>query len=295
IRAMAFFLFASAYWSLLPLIARGAEGGGSELYGLLMALIGAGAVTGALILPRVQGWLSSDATVRVGTAGTILALVALAVSCTPPALMAAAFLGGLSWIAVLTSFNVSAQTALPNWVRARGLAVFLMVFFGSMSLGSVLWGQIATAASIPAALLIAAAGLGLGLPVTRRFAVGQGESADLAMSSHWPEAPSLSETQSVDRPAMVIVEYRVAPDQTDAFQAALRAFAKERQRDGATGWSLHESVEDPGTWLEAFHLPSWNEILAQHTRVTRDDALAQEGVRAFDIRPDGPVVRHYVS
>ncbi|MDJ0821235.1 MAG: MFS transporter [Paracoccaceae bacterium] len=294
IRAVAFFLFASAYWSLLPLIAREAEGGGSQLYGMLMALIGAGAVTGALLLPRLQDRLSSDATVRVGTMGTILALLALSVSATPLALMAAAFLGGLSWIAVLTSFNVSAQTALPNWVRARGLAVFLMVFFGSMSLGSVIWGQVATATSVPVALMIAAAGLAFGIVATRSFAVGQGEASDLSAASHWPQAPVLSETQEPDRPAMVVVEYQVAPAQTDAFITALRAFAKERRRDGAIDWSLHESVETPGTWIESFRLPSWHEHLAQHERVTKDDAARQESVRGFDTRETGPVVRHYI-
>ncbi len=295
IRAMAFFLFASAYWSLLPLIARDAEGGGSQLYGVLMGLIGAGAVTGALLLPRLQGRLSSDATVRAGTIGTILALLALAVSATPPALMGAAFLGGLSWIAVLTSFNVSAQTALPNWVRARGLAVFLMVFFGSMALGSITWGQVATATSVPVALTIAAAGLALGIVVTRSFEVGQGETADLSAASHWPQAPALSDGQSPDRPALVMVEYQIAADDTQPFITALQDFSKERRRDGATGWALHESVETPGTWVESFRLPSWHEHLEQHKRVTKDDAALQEVVRAFDTRPTGPVVRHYVA
>ena len=295
VRAVAFFLFASAYWSLLPLIARGAEGGGSELYGLLMALIGGGAVTGALLLPKLQKRFSSDVTVRIGTGGTILALLAMAASSTQPALMAAAFLGGLSWIAVLTSYNVSAQTALPDWVRARGLSVFLMVFFGSMALGSVVWGQVASATSIQTALLIAAGGLMLGILATLKFKVGQGETADLSAASHWPEAPVLSGSQSADRPAMVTVEYKVKAADGEAFKIALYAFAKERRRDGATGWSLHESVESPGTWIETFYLPSWNEHLEQHKRVTKDDASAQETVRGFDTRKSGPVVRHFVG
>ena len=295
LRAAAFFLFASAYWSLLPLIARNAEGGGSELYGILMALIGAGAVTGALLLPRLQARASSDQTVRYGTFGTVIALLALAVSGTPPALMVAAFLGGLSWIAVLTSFNVSAQTALPNWVRARGLAVFLMVFFGSMSLGSIVWGQVATATSIQIALLIAAVGLLVGVWATRKFTVGQAEGMDLSASNAWPEAPALTEGQSADRPAMVSVEYKVEAEKTELFLNALHDFASERRRDGATAWSVHQSIEKPGTWIETFTLPSWAEHLEQHGRVTQDDATAQAALRAFDSRSSGPVVRHYVA
>ncbi len=295
VRALAFFLFASAYWSLLPLIARGAEGGGSELYGMLMALIGTGAVLGALLLPRLQGRLSSDRTVQIGTLGTALALILLAVLATPPALMVAAFLGGLSWIAVLTSFNVSAQMALPDWIRARGLAVFLMVFFGSMALGSVIWGQLASVTAVPVALLTAAAGLVLGLLATRGYAVGQGEALDLTPASSWPAAPDLGALTSDDRPAMVSVEYRIAEQDRADFLAALQEFAKERLRDGATRWHIHQGVEDPEVWIETFHLPSWAEHLEQHERVTQNDAAVQERVRRFDQRSSGPVVRHFVG
>lgn len=295
VRALAFFLFASAYWSLLPLIARQVEGGGSELYGTLMALIGAGAVTGALLLPKFQGKATSDQTVMSGTLGTGLALVILAISTAPAAMMAAAFLGGLSWIAVLTSFNVSAQMALPDWVRARGLAVFLMGFFGSMALGSVVWGQIATATTVPVALLIAAVGLIAGLLATRRFEVGQGEAFDLTAASSWPDAPTHSDVETGDRPAMVTVEYQIAEENRAAFKKALQVFSKERYRDGATRWYLHQSVEDPTLWIETFHLPSWAEHLEQHKRVTKHDADLQEEVRVLDLREEGPVVRHYVS
>lgn len=295
VRALAFFVFASAYWSLLPLIARNAEGGGSELYGILMALIGSGAVIGALILPRLQGWLSSDQTVRFGTVGTAIALVLMALSTAAPALMAAAFLGGLSWIAVLTSFNVSAQMALPDWVRARGLAVFLMVFFGSMAAGSVVWGQMASATAIPVALMIAAAGLVLGMLLTRKFEVGQGERLDLSPASAWPEAPGLDDMSGHDRPAMITVEYRIAASDQAAFLSALGAFSRERLRDGATRWNIHNDVEDPEIWLESFHLPSWAEHLEQHARMTRHDADLQHAVNAFDLRETGPVVRHFVA
>lgn len=295
IRGAAFFLFASAYWALLPLIARAANDGGAELYGALMGLIGAGAVTGALLLSRVQAYTTSDKTVMIGTGGTAVALAVMALLPGQFALMIAAFLGGLSWIAVLTSFNVSAQTALPDWVRARGLSVFLMVFFGAMAFGSLLWGQVAQATSIPVTLLIAAAGLLVGIPLTRRFVVGQGESLDLGQAVAWPAAPMLAEQQSNDSPALVTVEYVVDPEREREFLDAISLFSRERLRDGATRWDLHESVETPGLWIESFHLPSWSEHLAQHERMTHEDEAAQKIVKAFDTRDTGPVVRHYVA
>jgi MFS family permease len=260
-----------------------------------MALIGAGAVTGALLLPTLSKRFNADTTVRLATFGTIAALLAMAASSAPVALMGAAFLGGLSWIAVLTSFNVSAQTALPDWVRARGLAVFLMVFFGSMALRSVIWGQIATLASIQIALLVAALGLGLGIWITRRFEVGQGEALDLSPASAWPQAPALSDTQCDDRAAMVIVTYKIDPTDRDAFLTLLHAFSKERLRDGATRWDVSQSVETPDLWIESFHLPSWSEHLAQHERITRSDQDLQGALNALDRHEGGPSVRHYIK
>ncbi len=294
-RAAAFFIFASAYWALLPLIARGAEKGGAELYGILLTLIGAGAVCGALLLPRLQKKIDSNQVALAGTAGTALALVLLAMSRGSVPMMVAAFVGGVSWIAVLTSLNVSAQTALPDWVRARGLSVFLTVFFGSMALGSVVWGQVASRLSISTALLIAAAGLALGYLITRGFRVGQGEDLDLTPANAWPAAPPLTGSFCEDRPAMVSVEYNVAEDQREAFAKAMRGWSQQRYRDGARHWSLQHCIEEPDLWLETFHLPSWAEHLEQHERLTKEDADLQQDVRAFDTRPDGPVVRHYLK
>ena len=55
---------------------------------------------------------------------------------------------GIAWITVLSSLQVAAQMALPNWVRSRGLAVFMTVFMGSMAGGSLLWGVVARMAGI---------------------------------------------------------------------------------------------------------------------------------------------------
>jgi len=53
-------------------------------------------------------------------------------------------------------------------VRGRGLSVFVTVFFGAMSGGSIIWGQVAEAASVPASLLLAAMGAVLAIPLTWR-------------------------------------------------------------------------------------------------------------------------------
>ena len=91
--------------------------------GVLMGCVGAGAVLGALLLPRVQPRLGPDGTVTVGSLLTALVLAAFSLIANPYAAAAASLLAGVSWIFVLSSLQVAAQLALPNWVRARGLSL----------------------------------------------------------------------------------------------------------------------------------------------------------------------------
>jgi predicted MFS family arabinose efflux permease len=134
-RSAGFFLFGSALWALLPLLARGPLAGGPGLYGALLTGVGLGAVTGALQLPSLKQRLGADLMVALGTAALALAMAALALFPIVAVALAACFLAGLAWISVLSSLSVSAQMALPTWVRSRGLAVNLAVFFGSMAAG----------------------------------------------------------------------------------------------------------------------------------------------------------------
>ncbi len=128
----------------------------------------------------------------------------------PPAL-AASIIAGVSWIAVLASLNVSAQVALPEWVRGRGLAIFVTVFFGAMTLGSAIWGQVAGMLGLPTAHFMAAAGALVAIPLTWRWKLQTGAGIDLTPSMHWP-APVVSHEIEHDRgPVLVTVEYRIDP------------------------------------------------------------------------------------
>jgi MFS family permease len=67
LRAVSFFLFASAYWALLPLVTRSQIAAGPELYGYLLGAIGAAAVATALGLPWLKAKLGPDRQVAAGT------------------------------------------------------------------------------------------------------------------------------------------------------------------------------------------------------------------------------------
>ena len=294
LRAVGYFVFASAYWALLPLVARDRIAGGPQTYGLLLGAIGIGAIVGALGLPYVKRWLGADRLLAAATAGTALALVLFGVARDVPTALVASLLAGVTWIAALSSLNVSAQVALPEWVRARGLAVFMTVYFGAYTASSAAWGEIATLGGLTLAHLVAAAGAIVIIPLTWRWHLQTGAGADLTPSMHWP-APIVGADIEQDRgPVMVTVEYRIDPAQRQAFLAALDRVGSERRRDGAYRWGVFEDAADPSRIVETFLVESWIEHLRQHERVTNADRVAEDAVRHFQL--DGePTVTHLIA
>ncbi|QPH54818.1 MFS transporter [Pontivivens ytuae] len=293
VRAAAFFAFASAYWAMLPLIAREVLAGGPTLYGILLAAVGAGAVGGALILPAIRKALGADRTVAAGTLGTALVLAAFAVVPNSVVAAVASALAGVSWIAVLSSLHVSAQTALPDWVRARGLSIFLTVFFGAMSAGSLVWGQVASMAGIPTALLIAAAGAVALIPLTWRAKLGQGAELDLAPSMHWPEPIVAAENAEERGPVMIQITYDVAEGDHAAFRDLMTEMAHARRRGGGYGWTLLQDAASPERFVETWYESSWLEHLRHHERVSEADRAVQDRVKA--LTRGEPEVQHYLG
>ena len=284
-RAVAFFLFASAYWALLPLVAHSQIGGGATVYGLLLGAIGVGAVSGASILPRLKAALGPDRIVLAGTVITALALVLYGIARDPATAIVASLLAGVAWIAALSSLNVSAQLALPEWVRGRGLTIYVTVMFGALTLGSAVWGELAGATSLLIAHCLAAVGALLAIPLTWRWKLQAGASLDLTPSMHWPTPVTAGDLEKRAGPVMVTVEYRIDIKHRRDFLAAIDRMSAERRRDGAYAWGVFEDAAEPGRFVETFLVESWLEHLRQHARVTQADRVLQDRVEALLLLP----------
>jgi MFS family permease len=294
LRALSFFLFATASWSLLPLIAKVELGGGPGTYGILLGAVGVGAIAAALVLPSVRRRVSRETQVFAATLLYGATMLALAWIRNEAALVAVMLISGAAWITVLSALQVSAQTSVPAWVRARALSVYIMVFSGGMFVGSAFWGWIATQFGVPQALTAAAACAALAGLATARIDLKGKDPKDLVPSAHWPQ-PVVAEDLEQDRgPVMVTVEYRVDLDRRIAFLNAMRALGQIRRRDGAIFWDIFEDAAQPGRYLEVFFTESWLEHLREHERVSYDDRRVQEQIRAFHTGAD-PIVQHYVG
>ncbi len=273
IKSVGFFFFAAAANALLPVVVRGQMHGGAGQYGMLLGCIGIGAVGGALLLPKLRARLDRDMLVLLATLALAGSLVGLALLRSwyllPPVMM----INGFAWITVLSSLQIAAQTSVPAWVRARALALYIMIFSAGM------------------AAIGAAVG---GLLVWRVRIVGT-EELNLRPAGHWP-APELSVAVSHDRgPVLVTLEYRIDEADRAAFHKHMHQLGIIRRRDGAVVWGVVEDVASPGIHLEYFVAASWLEHLRQHERITADDKQIQEALRALHKGERAPVVRHFVG
>jgi MFS family permease/quinol monooxygenase YgiN len=295
LRGLTFFIFASALWALLPLVARQLVGGGPQTYGVLLTSMGLGAVGGAVLLPKVRQYLSNDAQIVVGSwlyGGGMAAVAAFPIM---PWVALAMAVSGVAWITVLANLQIAAQLALPDWVRARGLAVFMTVFMGSMAGSSVAWGALANAWGIPAVLLIAGAGSAIASVLVQRFRIGGLEDLDLTPSMHWP-SPAVHESVTPDRaPVAVMIEYKVRPADAAAFLTTLRELGHSRRRDGAYFWDVLEDSQTPNLFVETFMSESWVEHLRQHERVTEVDRQLQEQLNRYLEPGTQPQIRHLLG
>jgi predicted MFS family arabinose efflux permease/quinol monooxygenase YgiN len=295
VRSGVFVLCASALWALLAQQARRGLGLGSFGYGLLLGCIGIGAVIGAWLLPRARERLSMNDLVAAATIVFALATISLAYVRSFGLLSIALAVGGVAWIAVLSSLNVSAQTVTPSWVRARVMAVYLLVFMGGLAAGSAVWGFVAARVGVSAALLLAAVGLLIGLVASWRYRLVAEENLSLTPSMHWPEPIVLIDPQLEEGPAVTYVEYRIDPKSADDFLEAMKEMRRIRQRDGAIRWNLLRDAADPQRYIETFVTESWGEHLRQHERVTAEDREAEQRAQAFHLGSESPRVTHLIA
>src|SRR5947209_2217193 len=295
VRTIVFASCASALWAMLPLVARRDLGLGAVGYGILLGGLGAGAIVGAVVLPKARQMFSVNLLVILGTILFALSTATLSQVRNFDLLVVAMLFGGLAWMTTMSSFNIGVQTVVPEWVRARVLAIYLLSFFGSLAAGSAFWGLIAERFGIPIALLCAAAALIVGLSAALFFPLRISERLDLSPSLHWSEPTVVSEPQPEQGPVLVIVEYRIDPERTDEFLLAMKDVERVLRRDGATRWGLFADPAQLGRYMETFLVESWAEHMRQHARVTIEDRAVNERARSFHLGESPPEVTHLIA
>jgi MFS family permease len=157
LRTGAFVTAGAGLWALLPLAAKRYFEGGASSYGLLMGFIGIGSVLGGISLPLAASRIPARTLDTLGCLAFALATVAVAFVHVTWAVAPLFVLAGMGWAWVGNLNMTDIQSRAEPWIRARTLALYLIVFQGGMAAGGALWGAVGVALPLDEALLICAA------------------------------------------------------------------------------------------------------------------------------------------
>jgi MFS family permease len=290
-RISIFFLHATALMALLPLLAKGLEGGGAGTFTLLLASMGAGAITAAMFLPRLRQAMARDVLVMRGTMLQAAATAVMAVAPNVYVAVPAMFVGGMAWITTANSLSVSAQLALPNWVRARGMSIYQMSIMGATALGAAVWGQVATLTDVHTSLGLAAATGVVAMALVQRLVADRSIEEDLS-PSHAFKAPVADAPPGAGH-LVVTIEYFIDPDRATEFRAVMQESRRSRLRQGALGWQLLHDISQPARYVERIEDESWTEHLRRFDRVTASDVALRERKLAFHVGDAPPRVTRW--
>ncbi len=285
--------FSSPLFALLPSIARSVDKSAIG-YGLLLGCFGAGAIAGALVMQWARARWSAEAVVSAGVVVLGLVIVAISALHKLATLAPIMLVGGAAWVLFISLISAVVQNLAPDWVRARVLAIFILVYQGSFAVGSAAWGAVAQRAGIRAALVYAGIGT-IGSVVIALFAKLPDSVADLSPWNHWRTPMVVKEVAAElnHGPVLVTVEYIVIPEREADFIEAVHEYARIRRRDGASRWGIFRDTEIANHYLETFMVNSWAEHLRQHERLTRSDSALEQRLRSCVVAD--PKVRHLIA
>lgn len=293
LRAGVFGLLAPSILALLPLVARDLLDGGPELFGLLLACFGLGALGGAFLIHPARQRIGAEnlVTVLAGLGGG--AALAIGLSPTIPVVLAALPLAGAAWLGSFSTFNIAVQMSSAFWVQARVLALYQTVVFGTMALGSWGWGIVARSIGLPEAIALSGALMVLSMLLHRLARLPTGEAPDLRPAPAPPTPEPSLRFDPEEGPVLVLIEYRVREGDGARFDQAMQAVGELRRRDGASRWQLFQDTADPEHWVEAFTVKSWLEHLRQSHRRTAADHAVERAALDYH-QGDPPVVRRLI-
>ena len=285
--------FSAALFALLPTVSRSVNPNATG-YGLLLGCFGAGAIIGALVMQSARDRWAMESIVSAGIVSLGLVILAMSGLHRLSFLAGVLVAGGAAWIIFISLINALVQNLAPDWVRARVLAIFILVYQGSYALGTAAWGAVAQRMGVKTALVYS----GIGTIATAAIALVArlpDSTADLSPWNHWRMPIVIGEVSAdIERgPVLVTIQYAVIPNQAAAFVHAMHEYGRIRRRDGAYQWAIFRDTEVADRYLEIFLVNSWAEHLRQHERQTQADRELEGRIGTY--LSAEPTVRHLID
>lgn len=295
LRGFVFGLSASAILALLPLVARDLVHGGPLTYGIMLGAFGLGAIGGALLSARLRERLSSEAVVRCAFAGFAASAAVTAISTEAWLTSLALTISGACWVLALALFNTTVQLSTPRWVVGRALSLYQTMTFGGIAGGSWLWGvaaeQYGAANALIGSCLLMLAGAAVGL----RFALPEFKSLNLDPLNRFAEPPLELDLKPRSGPIVIMIDYEIHEPDIPEFLTTMAERRRIRIRDGAGHWALMRDLENPTTWTETYHVPTWVEYVRHNQRRTQADAAVGDKLTALHRGTTPPRVHRMIE
>lgn len=267
-------------------------GGGPVAFGVLYGAMGAGALTGVIVRPRISTWVSGSwvpyTMVLFGSAGILLGLA--------PSVWVggvAMFLAGMFWLLTLVTLSATAQLMSPGWIRGRAMSIYTLAFAGVLPIGSIASGLVADQIGTPGSLFVFSAGaVAIGLIAPR---LGVPHLDDIETPEFTDTAEPPHDRQMFEGgPVIVLNTWQIDQADFTEFTDVMNEVRLVRLSTGAYRWRLFRHTSDPTRLTELMALRSWEDHLAQHQRINDSAADLLRRARSFD-RADGPVTRHLIA
>jgi hypothetical protein len=295
LRVAMFFLQSMALMALLPLVAKSLHGGGAGTFTLLLACMGAGAIVAAMFLPRLRASASRDDVVTYGTLLQATAMLVVGIAPNIAVAASAMVVAGGAWLSAANSLTISAQLALPDWVRARGMSIYQMALMGSCAVGAALWGQVATWTDVRTSLAAAAACAYVSLAFGRRLRIETDVVEDFTPAPFDRPPGTQVELDPHEGPVLITVEYKIDVTRLPQFLDVMQESRRNRLRHGMLSWGLFRDSADPARYIEHFVDESWVEHLRHFERMSAYDLSLRERRMSFHIGDEPPLVRRYIA
>jgi len=204
-------------------------------------------------------------------------------------------IAGAAWVLALSTFNVAVQMSAPRWVVARALSLYQMSTFAGIALGSYVWGLVTHADGVRVALLLAGAVLFASVFLGYWRALAETASLNLEPLRRWQVPETEVPVEGRTGPVVVTIQYVIAEEDIIEFLVAMDERRRIRRRDGANDWKLLRDLANPELWVERYSTPTWHDYVRHNSRLTQEDAVIPEKLRALHRGPERPVVRRMIE
>ncbi len=142
-----FSLLGTPLLRMLPIIVSEVYHEDADSFGILLAIMGAGAVTGALMVKRIPAWYPRHHLIPLSV---LVGGIATALTAAAPTLLLAAipmYVCGLFWLLTFNTSFAALQLLVEDRMRGRVMSIANVLSFGAMPVGALICGLIGEVSS----------------------------------------------------------------------------------------------------------------------------------------------------